>query len=351
MALPNAEELEQTAVGAALRVRPDLAMERDDVPRMHLTGGVAVGDRLAGIMAQETRAFFIDDADLTRLKLRAAEKGVPWRDAEKATGIVTITRPSTIAEQTVLAGSVIETDPDENGDTQSAVVDSPLVLAIGVASGSISVTAGSAGTGGNVAAATSWRHSLGTGWTVVNSEALAGGNAEETAEALRERVRVKSLADQLGTSDALVYHALTVAGVRFASVVEDSLGHSKVYVADENGASNSLMVAAVTTKLQRVAARGTSWEVLGGSLLTQNVAVTITARAGTDTLALVSRIQAAVEARVNKLASGESLTADIIKQAVFNVSDAILTVTVTLPAVTLVPLGSQLIRCGSVSVS
>jgi hypothetical protein len=111
------------------------------------------------------------------------------------------------------------------------------------------------------------------------------------------------------------------------------------------------MITAVQTEELNWRPAGGVLNVFGGLLSTQNVAVTVVARLGTDTQALLANIIAAVTARVNKLRIGETLSPDIIKQAVLNVDDSLLSVTVTAPAVAVVPPAGTLIRCGTVTVS
>jgi len=111
------------------------------------------------------------------------------------------------------------------------------------------------------------------------------------------------------------------------------------------------MVAAVVAELENWRAAGIVVNVSGGSLVSQDVTITLPVRPGVVVAALLANIQAAVVARLAKLRIGETLSRDMIKQAVLNVDPGITAVAVTLPGADVMPGASQVIRAGAVTVS
>ncbi len=353
MALPTKEDLYQTGLAAAVSVRPELATAPDDVVAMWLSGAAAIGDRIIGLAGQMYKGSYLDGAEGDVLTARAQAKGVQREEAAAAIGTLLFTRVTTVAQETVPAGTTVATDPDDDGVVIQAVTDSALIIAIGVGFGSVNATVTTTGPTGDVAAA-AFSNIVTTisasTWTVTNAAGFAGGENEESDEALRERARIKELADQKATADALEYHTKSVPGVSVVAVTEDASGNVTTYVSDSTGASSPALVTLAEAAVEETVAAGAAWYVLGGSVLTQNVTLTLTARAGIDTNALFAKIQDAVIGRIAKLRQGDTLWRDYIRQAALNVdSDNLLTCTVVTPAIDIVPTASQVIRCDTVT--
>lgn len=181
----------------------------------------------------------------------------------------------------------------------------------------------------------------------------AGGNEEETDEALRDRIRRQPLSFRRGTLGALVYGALTVPAVRVATATEDTTtGQVTVAVSDDSGSSNAEMIADVIVALEDYRAAGVPVTVVGGVVLTTPVALELVLADGASLAVLEPLVQAAVAAQVNRLKIGQTLYDSMTVTAARNVDpDAILDVRVTSPSGDLAPAANQLIRAGAVTVT
>jgi len=350
----------------AIDRRPDLAFDVGDISEMFVSGFAAMADHLIGFFAARFLATYLDGAqgdDLTQLA--DDHWNIQRNLAKQAKGQVVFSRTNGngAPSGTYAAGSVISTQTDASGNTIQYTTDADVIWASSDTSDkSVNVTAVNAGSSSNAAINTVTKlitTPFDNTITVNNpAQKMVGGADQESDPDLRDRVRNFSTTLRRATLAALEYAAIQTktTSVAKATAIEElddennPTGLVDVYIADSEGNSNQAMVDAVTTEMINWRAAGIVVNVVGGALLTQNVDLTITARAGIDTQTLVANIQAAVAQRINKLKIGESLTVDIITQAVRNVSDDILTVTVNTPSVTVVPAANQLIQCGTVAV-
>lgn len=369
MAAPSWQDYFNDGRAEAINRRPDLTFDEGDITEMYMAAVAAMADSLTGYFAGRFNATYLDGAqgdDLT--KLADDHWNIQRFAPNAATGQVTLSRTNANGAPagSIAAGSVVATQKDANGTEYQYTTNTDVAWTLGdITSKTVNVTASLTGPASNAGLSTVNRlvstpsgAPFDSSITVNNpSSRMAGGADEESDDDLRERVRNFPATLRRGTLDALEYGAKTIDGVASATAVEEldingvQTGVVFLYVTDASGNSSTPMINAVIAEMINWRAAGIFVNVQGGSLLTQNIAITITARAGVDTQALVPRIQAAVAARVLKLKIGESLTLDIIQQAVRNVDDAIKTVTITNPAVSITPSPNQIIRAGSITVS
>jgi uncharacterized phage protein gp47/JayE len=365
MAAPTFQDYFNAGRAEAINRRPDLTFDEGDISEFLVAGMAAMADHLTGYFAGRFKATYLDGAEGDDLTTLADDHwNVQRFPALAATGTVTFSRTTGNGAPagTLLAGTVVATQKDSLGNEIQFTTDHDVNWGLAdVANKTMTVTATVAGLASNCdinkvnrLISTPFDSTI-----AVNNPTskMAGGDDEETDADLRERVRGLPATLRRGTLGAVEYGALSVAGVKKATAVEefDTLGRQTgivdLYVSDSQGNSTPTMITAVQTEELNWRPAGGVLNVFGGLLSTQNVAVTVVARLGTDTQALLANIIAAVTARVNKLRIGETLSPDIIKQAVLNVDDSLLSVTVTAPAVAVVPPAGTLIRCGTVTVS
>lgn len=365
MAAPTFQDFFNAGKAEAINRRPDLTFDEGDISEFLVAGMAAMADHLTGYFAGRFKATYLDGAEGDDLTTLADDHwNIQRVAAVKSGGNVTLTRTNANGAPagTVAAGTVVQTQPDANGSVIQFTTDVDVNWTLGdVASKTVHVTAVVAGVASNTDVNTvNAFASLPFDSTIaVNnpSARMAGGADQESDESLRERVRALPSTLRRGTLGAIEYGALTVSGVAKATAVEelDTLGRQTgivdLYVSDSQGNSNGTMTANVATEENNWRPAGSVLNVYGGLLQTQNVALTVVARLGTDTQALAANIVSAVTARINKLKIGETLSPDIIKQAALNVDDSILSITVTTPAVAVVPPTGTIIRCGTVTVS
>lgn len=365
MAAPTWQEYYDIGKAEAIIRRPDLVFQEGDISEMYMAAAAAMADRLTGYAALSFRNTYLDGATGDALaELVDDHWNLQPIAAVKAVGQVTFNRVSAAAGAgTIALGTTVATQKDANGKEVQYVTDSAVSYgASETGAKSVNVTAKVAGTSGNVAAGkvtrivtTLWD----TTFTVTNSATIAGGADAETDEDLRERVRNLPTTLRKATLAALEYGALQVVTVKRARAVEEvgvdglKTGIVSVYVTDADGNSNGAMTTAVQAELENWRAAGIIVNAVGGSIFTQNVAVTLTVKTGVDVNALITNIQSAVTEGIKKLKIGETLYKGYIEQLVRNVAPTdIVSVNVTVPGTDTAPAtANQIIRAGTVTVS
>lgn len=359
MAAPSYDDLYNTGKAEMLLKRPDLFLNEGDISDFIVAMAAAMADKNSHHIAEGILATFLDTAvgdDLTTLV--NDHWGLERQNAVAATVTLSFTRTlGGLPAGNIPAGFTVATAEDANGERQEFTTDAILSWALAESgTKTIGATASVAGRDGNVGAAeiTVFVDSpFDSNFSVTNASAAAGGTEAETDDALRERARAFPSTLRRGTAEALAYGAKSVAGVAVATVVEDDdTGLVTIYIADSSGGSSSQLEAAVELEIEDWRAAGTVVEIVGGTVLTQAITLSITAKAGTDTAALVSDIEDAIEARLDKLEIGETLYRSMIRTTVMNVRiDKILEVSVTVPATDVQPSANQVIRAGVITVS
>lgn len=366
MAAPSWQDYFNLGKAESIDRRPELTFDEGDVSEMLVAGAAAMADHLTGYFAGRFRATFVDGASGDDLTVLADDHWSVQRFAPAAaTGNVQFTRTTGngAPSGTLSAGFIVATQKDSvTGKEIQYALDADLNWGSGVL-GPLTASVSALIPGAASDSATSTVNRListpfDSTITVNNpTDAMAGGADAELDSSLRERVRNFPATVRRATLAALEFGALTVDGVAKASAVEPTdglgnpLGYVNLYISDASGGSSAPLISSVKTTILQWRAGGVIVNVLGGSLLTQNVTLVLTARLGVNTQQLAANVTAAVRARVNKLNIGETLSPDIIKQAALNVDDAILSVNVTNPAVAVVPAANQLIQAGTVTVS
>jgi len=178
--------------------------------------------------------------------------------------------------------------------------------------------------------------------TVTNPEKTSGGLAAETDSAFRQRIIEWFQTLRKGTPAALVAGAKSVAGVVTATV-DESAYPPTVYIADVTGGANSALEEAVDDELVNWRTAGIQVNVVGATVVYQNITLSLTFQAGYDTSAVREQVRAAVVEAVNDLSIGETLYRSAIVAAAVGVTGVIDCV-VTDPAGDVAPAANQLIR-------
>lgn len=360
MPSPSFDDLYALGRAELLVLRPDLFVNEGDVTDVLLNAAAAMADKAIQQSVANLRKTFVNTAsgdDLTTLV--QDHYGIERQSAVFSIGSVEFTRSTgALPAGTILTGTVVGTDFDSEGNRVEFTTNQDVAWAASeTGTKSVEITASITGSDSNVGANTITNivSSIFDGSiTVDNPAETAGGNEEESDVELRERARTFVTTLRRGTISALEFGAKQIASVRNATAIEDTnSGIVSLYVSDVTGQSNAQMLSDVTTEIENWRCAGTVVNVLGASLVSQNVDVSITARAGFDASAIEQDIIDAITSTINKLFTGDDLTHDLIQTAVRNVNpDNIISVTVNTPlATTVVSADNELIRAGTVTVS
>ncbi len=375
MAAPSFLDLVNLGKAEAILKRPTLGLRVGDISEMLISGAAAMADRIIGWAADRFAATYVDGAigdDLTQLA--ADHWSIQRLDATKATGTVEITRSGADAfAREMPIGTVFATERDSQGNNVQYISTSAANWAISTnGARTVNVEAVIAGTDGNlsdtdlVTRLVSSPPAGGT-YTVTASSQPGGGSAEETDETLRDRIRTFPSTIRRGTLAALEYGSVqtATAGVTKATASQDSTGLVTVYVSDASGGSSGTtqavspmtvsdgsMTAKVAVELLNWACAGALVNVTGGAVQTVDITVSLVVKLGVDVNQLISDVQDAIEARVNKLKIGEILYTSSIINAVKAVDpDNIVNVAMVTPVVDTAPsTAGSLIRPGVITV-
>lgn len=188
--------------------------------------------------------------------------------------------------------------------------------------------------------------------TITNPQPASGGSDVETDESLRERARQFYLTARRATLSAIEFGALTVEGVTSASAIEVTdpmtglpTGHVLLYIADQNGQSNQILVQAVRNALLEWRAAGIVVDVLATAPQFEQVQYSIAFRSGVDTLAATEQLRALTVAAVNLLQPGEPLQRSLLFALARSIPGAIVSDSaVVVPAGDIVPDAARTIK-------
>jgi len=297
----------------------------------------------------------LDGSERSDLDRYVADRYSPMlarKTAAPALVPLTFTRTSTGAGAvTFVTGSVVQTAGGVRFETQADAAFTASSL------GPVTVNgrAVNAGTSGNVAPGTITQFVTAkpdSTMLVTNSEAGAGGDDTESDAAFRARARAFYVNARRGVLGAIENGALTVPGVRQASaeeVLSQPLGIPSgiviLYIADANGQSNTLLNQAVELALEDYRCGGIWVVVYGGTPVYQGIELDLSYNAGIDTSAAWENVRAAVIAKVNNLAPGQTLELALISSAAKSITGVIVEDdAIVVPTGDVVPTEGQVIR-------
>ena len=301
----------------------------------------------------------------------AADFGFARLAAKAATGPVTFARYTNTAAATIPVGTIVQT---ADGSQKYAVIADTAqpaysaaaggyVLPIGTSSITATVKSTSAAAAGNAAAGAI--NTIGTSIagvdTVTNAAGFTNGSDAESDTAFRARfpLYLSGLASATYTA---ISSAITNVQTGLNFTITENLsyagasqpGYFYVVVDDGSGSPSSGLLALVTAAVDRKRPLTTTFAVFAPSLLTANVAMTITTAAGYTHSAVVAQVQAALQAYINSLTIGVPLPYTRLAQVAYATSAGVTNVTgVTLNSGTtdLAATNQQLIKAGTITVS
>lgn len=190
-----------------------------------------------------------------------------------------------------------------------------------------------------------------TNLVVFNDQPASGGDDIETDARLRERARDFFRTARRGTLQAIEFGALTVAGVRLATAVEevdsmgDPTGRVSLYISDAQGNGNAQLVAAVRSALREYRGAGVIVDVVAATPAFVPIQFNLRFEAGVDTTAAFNSVRLAVVAAVNALAPQQTLPVSLLIATARSVPGVIvLDDAVVAPVGDLVPGPGEVIR-------
>jgi uncharacterized phage protein gp47/JayE len=338
----------------------------------------ALGEAVSGIalwlqgmilqMLALTRASTSTGSDLDSW---LADFGFARLAAVASTGTVTFSRFTPTAQAVVPVGTVIQTTDGSqqfavNLDTSNTAYSATLggyVLAAGTASVSVTVTAVTAGSGGNVLAGTISQLSQSVPGvdTVTNAAAFTNGaDAESDANALaRFQTWLQSLSKAtkaaIGNAITSIQQGLTYTiteNANYAGAYQP--GNFVVVFDDGSGAPSDALLNTVSNAIDTVRGFTITFDVHKPVVVNATVVMTITTASGYTHSVIVATVTAALQSYINALPLGTSLAYSRLAQVAYDASPAVTNVTgVTLNGGTsdLAATSKQTIKASTVTVN
>lgn len=336
------------------RINPDEIFTEGSDINIVTASASAMAEEVQRQMVLKIAALYLDTAeeeDLDRFVADRFSPDVVRKQASPAVAIVSLSRAGgTLLDITFAADTKLRTVAGTEFRTRFAVS-----LAAGqVGPVTVEVQATEAGTVGNVAANTIVQfveQPEDPAMVVTNLEPAAGGDDVETDARLRERARQFFRTARRGTLSAIEFGALTVAGVRQATAVEerdangDETGRVQLYVADAQGQGNTSLVNAVLGALLEYRAAGIVVDVVASTPVFVSIRYRLRFDTGVDSTEAFASIQLATLSAVNALRPQQTLEVSLLFQQARSVPGVIvLDDAIVAPVGDVVPAAGEVIR-------
>ncbi len=344
--------LRSEARAPGTRVSPEEVFTEGSDVNMLIAGASAMGDEVIRSNVLRVRALMLDGAEgqcLDRLTADRSNGEVVRLQATPAVGTIAITRTDGTLGRTYAVGERLRAIGGVEFEITTAVTLAPAAL------GPVSaqVRARDTGTGGNVDPGTVNAFAVGQpdGSVCINAEPMAGGDSQETDARLRSRMRRFYIGARRGTGPAIEFGALTVAGVRLATAIEevDSFGRPNgvitLFISDAQGRANSALAAAVRLALLDYRAYGIFVDVVASTPRFEAILYRLRFDTGVDSTIAFDAVRSRTLAVVNGLAPQATLEVSLLFEAARAVPGVIvLQDAIVAPVGDVVPARGQVIR-------
>lgn len=358
-----------TAIQGGAKVLVDLTV--GSILRAVVEANAAVVLWLQGLILQVlamTRAATSNNADLDSWM---ADFGLVRIAAVAASGQVTFSRFTPTQQAVIPIGTTVQTG---DGSQQFAVIldaGNPAynpslggyVLAAGVSSISVKVSASTSGSGGNVSAGqiNTLMQAVPGVDTVSNAAAFTNGADAEKDAAFRMRFIAYLASLSKATKAAILYSIFSLKQGVISLLVENQLyngstqnGYFYAVIDDGTGNPGSTFLSTAANAIDAVRPFTVSFGVFGPVVVTANVGMTLTTAAGYDHNAVIALVAAALQNYINSLQLGQSLTYSRLAQVAYDASPGVTNVTsVTLNGSTadIVATVQQVIKAGVLTIA
>lgn len=319
------------------RINPDSVTTDGSALNIVIAGASAIGDELDARSAARQAANLsvtARDGDLDTLVVEETFGRITRKSAAAAQVALLASRPSpATGDGTIPAGTVIVV-----GALQFRL-DADLNFPAGqTGARALTATCTKLGSSGNIdVASPSWQSTaslfdpaitLAASTAANGAYATGGANRESNSELRARRALYGSGLDR--NVDVLAAGALSVAGVVFASAIEELdflgrvTGRVTLYVGDVNGRANSALVARVRAALRGFRLAGQHIEIVGSVPSLQAIVLNFGVLDGYVQEDVQSSAKAAVIAAVNALPPGATLARASIAAAIKSVKGTVL---------------------------
>jgi uncharacterized phage protein gp47/JayE len=299
---------------------------------------------------------FIDtaiDEDLSNL---VKILGISRLEAVSSEGKVKFFRetPATL-DYTIPAGTLVETLPDSNGDIIRFETKQNVVLLTGQTQVYADVKAVEPGAKSNVTFNKIMiinNPPIGIE-SVINDEAIIGGEDAETDEVLRERAKTALESSGLGTINAITNKIANTAGVKSVSISDMArgIGTMDILVLGDSLPMPSSKITELNDIVQNIKAGGVDFKIIEPTALPTNITMSLTLMPGSVIADVSTVVNTAIANYFNSLQIGESFIKNQLAREVLNTSDKIVDISITVPAANVTATSNQIITLGTTTLS
>jgi hypothetical protein len=317
-----------------------------------LASASAMGDEVVRASSKRLLALMLDGAEgelLDRLIADRYSSLIVRKDASPAVVTLSFTQPPAGPARVYAVGDRMSTKGGVSYQLTTIAT-----LAAGE-TGPVTATAEAleAGVQGNAAAGTiaEFGEPQDPGVAVTNPDVAAGGDSTETDERLRERARKFQRTIGKGTVPAIEFGALTVAGVRLATALEETTpagvltGRVQLFISDAQGQANSALAAAVSAALIEYRCAGIIVDVIASQPRFESIALALGFKAGVDSTLAFDEVRLLIVSSVNRLAPSATLERSLLFSLARSVTGVVVPDTaVSVPVGDVVPAAGEVIR-------
>lgn len=309
-------------------------------------------------MEQIYNGSFIDTSTSAELTELVKLLGILRKPPVKAKGRVKFYREiPALMDYYIPEGTIVETYPDQNGDTVRFRTTKSVQLLLGQTSVYADVEAETGGFNSNVITgkiASIIDPPMGVE-SVTNDEPMIGGEDEESDEDLKSRTKLSLEAKGLGTVDALKGNLESMDGVNSVSVLDMArgVGTADILILAEQMPMNTTLKELVVKEINRVKPSGIDVQYYEPTLNKINVTVDLVFD---DTIAIArqeikDKAKIAVKDYVDNLKIGQTLYLNQLRKVILNVSPGVLDLTITTPTGNIVVNGTTVIRTNVITIN
>ena len=165
--------------------------------------------------------------------------------------------------------------------------------------------------------------------SVTNAEPATGGDDRETDARLRERARRFYITASKGTTAAIEFGALTVAGVRSVNAVEiinpvtlQPAGPIQLFIADSNGQANSVLIQAVQDALVEFRCLGIVVDIISGTPTDVAIQYELTVNTGINQVAAAQQLSLITINAINNLGPGDDMEVSLLFELARSINGA-----------------------------
>lgn len=297
--------------------------------------GAMLADEVGRVNADLFASLFFDTAVGAELTALALDRlGLARKTAVGSAGVVRWTRGSGVTAYGIPAGTRFRATVGDETITVSSTAGA--VMLVGESELDIPCQAVGTGRETNAAAGTVTEILdtvvVDSDATCTNPEPFAGGDAAESDEAFRDRIKRYYGTLRRATVAALKTGALSVPGVSYVAVDESDIetsGIVYVYVGDPDARSNSTLADQVLDELENWRAAGVQVNVLGAAREEIELSLIVGIERGADQDAAGEAIRAGIVGYGDTLAPSVAARLSRIEKAAHDAVEQVVSVKVT----------------------